>query len=262
MIEIKKILTHYSDDWIYNSLGIENFNPNSASRLRHWFLHARNNHTKLDGDIFEIGVYTGSGTIAMALLLKTLNSNKKVYAFDSFSGFPAYHQNDDFRTFAERPDLFDAELQAQARLCKEISEWRTGVTATASNISTSGDFSDGSRETFESRLNAFGLDNVEIIEGNFKDTIPEFMNTFTGSVFSANIDCDLYDGYRVSLGAFYPIAVKGAMIYLDEYYSVKFPGPRVAVSEFIEEMKATVTLLSDYENDFQRWAILKQDQDD
>lgn len=261
-MNFQKILTQYSDDWVYNSLGIENLNPNGACRLKHWFSHARNNHTKLHGDIFEIGVYKGGGTIAMALQLKMLNSNKKVYAFDSFSGFPAYHQNDDFRTFAERPDLFDAELQGQARLCKEIAEWRLGVTATAANISTSGDFSDGSRELFESRLNAFGLDNVEIIEGDFKETIPEFMNTFTGSVFSANIDCDLYDGYRISLGAIYPIAVKGAMIYLDEYYSLKFPGPRVAVSEFLEEMKESVTLLSDDENDFQRWAILKQDQDD
>ena len=240
-------------------MGVENFNPNGASRLRHWFSHARNNHTKLDGDIFELGVYKGGGTIAMALLLKTLNSNKKVYAFDSFSGFPAYHQNDDFRTFAERPDLFDAELQAQARLCKEIAEWQTGVTTTASNISTSADFSDCSRESFESGLNAFGLDNVKIIEGDFKETIPEFMNTFTGSVFSTNIDCDLYDRYRISLGGNYPIAVNGAMIYLDEYYSIKFPGPRVAVSEFIKETKESVTLLSDYENDFQRWAILKQD---
>ena len=257
MTNIQKILAHHSDDWIYNSLGIENLNPNSTSRLRHWFSHVRANHTILDGDIFEFGVYKGGGTIAMALQLKMLGSDKKIFAFDSFSGFPGYHENDEYKAFADRPDLFDAELREQARLCKEIAEWRLGVPANAANISTSGDFSDISRAWLEIRLNKFGLNNVEIIEGNFKETIPEFMKTYSGSVFSANIDCDLYEGYRLSLNAIHPIAVDGAMIYLDEYYSLKFPGARIAVKEFLDETQETVTLLSDEKNDFQRWAIFK-----
>tara|TARA_B100000780_G_C20965047_1_gene385280 strand:- start:98 stop:739 length:642 start_codon:yes stop_codon:yes gene_type:complete len=211
----------------------------------------------LEGDIFEFGVYKGGGTIAMALQLKILGSSKKIYAFDSFSGFPAYHSNDEYQAFETRPDLFEPELREQARLCKEIAEWRLGVPASAANISTSGDFSDISREWLENRLNAFGLDNVEIIEGNFKDTIPKFMKTFRGNVFSANIDCDLYDGYLHSLRAIYPIAVKGAMIYLDEYYSLKFPGARIAVNEFINSVEDSVTLLGHEKNDFQRWAIYK-----
>ena len=186
-----------------------------------------------------------------------LDSNKKIYAFDSFSGFPSYHPNDDYLNFEKHPHLFEPNLRAKARMCKEIAEWRLGVPATAANISTSGDFSDISREWLESRLKAFGLDNVEIIEGDFADTIPKFMKNFHGSVFSANIDCDLYDGYRHALKAIYPIAVKGAMIYLDEYYSLKFPGGRIAVSEFIETVDESVTLLGNDKNDFERWAILK-----
>lgn len=256
-MDFKTVLAKHSDDWIFNSLGLENLNFGGNSRLRHWFSHARENHSKLKGDIFEFGVYKGGGTIAMALLLKILGSNKKVYAFDSFSGFPSYHINDEYQAFERHPNLFEIQLREKARLCKEIAEWRLGVPANAANISTSGDFSDISREWLENRLNRFCLDNVEIIEGDFKDTIPEFMKSFRGDVFSANIDCDLYEGYRDSLNAIYPIAVKGAMIYLDEYYSLKFPGARIAVSEFIKSAEESVTLLSNDKNDFQRWAILK-----
>ena len=89
----------HTEDWIYNTLDIENLNPESNSRLKHWFSHARKNVSKLDGDLFEFGVYKGGGTIAMALQLKMLDSNKKIYAFDSFSGFPSYHPNDDYINF-------------------------------------------------------------------------------------------------------------------------------------------------------------------
>ena len=260
MINITKTLSQQSDNWIYSCLGIENLNYGGGSRLDHWFEHARNNHLKLDGDIFEFGVYKGGGTIAMALQLKLLGSQKKIYAFDSFCGFPSYHKNDEHEVFEERVDLFEAELREQASLFKEIAEWRIGEPVTVANISTSGDFSGTSREDFENRLSAFGLDNVEIIEGDFKETIPEFMKLFRGKVFSANVDCDLYLGYKLALKLVYPLAVSGAMINLDEYYSLKFPGARVAVTEFINEFGGSVTLLSNKKNVFQRWAILKGDE--
>lgn len=257
MIDFKKILSQHSDHWIYNCLGIENLNCGGMSRLEHWFDHVRNNYLKLDGDIFEFGVYKGGGTIAMALQLKLLGSDKKIYAFDSFCGFPNYHKNDQYQIFEDRVDLFEPELREQARLFKEIAEWRLGVPANAANISTSGDFSDTSRKDFENRLAEFGLDNVEIVEGDFKETIPEFMKSFRGKVFSANLDCDLYLGYKYALQLAYPLAVEGAMINLDEYYSLKFPGARVAVAEFINEFGGSVTLLSNEKYHFQRWAILK-----
>lgn len=257
MIDFKEILSQHSDDWVYNCLGIENLNFGGISRLEYWFDHARNNYSKLDGDIFEFGVYKGGGTIAMALQLKLLGSDKKIYAFDSFCGFPNYHKNDQYQMFEDRVDLFEPELREKARLFKEIAGWRLGVPANASNISTSGDFSDTSRKSFENKLSKFGLDNVEIVEGDFKETIPEFMKSFRGKVFSANLDCDLYLGYKYALQLAYPLAVKGAMINLDEYYSLKFPGARIAVAEFINKFGGSVTLLSNRQNSFSRWAIFK-----
>jgi hypothetical protein len=257
-MDFSQLINEQTDDWIFNSLGIESFNLTSRSRLKHWFTHARNNHSILKGDILEFGVYKGGGVIAMGLLLKSLGSAKKIYAFDSFSGFPGYHKNDDLSVFGERPDIFEKDLVNKAVLCKELAEWRVGEEITTENISTSGNFSDTSKQGLEQKIKKFGLDNIELIEGDFKDTVPIFFNNFKGSVFSANIDCDLYAGYKESLAPTYNRCVIGSMIYLDEYYSLKFPGARVAVHEFLDQSSANLTLLSSDENDFERWAIIKE----
>jgi hypothetical protein len=257
-MEFNEILTGEADDWIFNSLQIENFSQWSKSRLRHWFYHARENHDKINGDIFEFGVYKGGGAIAMALLLKKMDSNKKIYAFDSFSGFPEYHPNDDLSMFGKRPDLFNEEHIQKAQLCKEIAEWRTQERVNASNISTSGDFSDVSLSWLSSRINKFGLDNIFLIEGAFDKTVPEFFGEYSGSVFSANIDCDLYLGYSTTLPHVYQRSNIGSMIYLDEYYSLKFPGARIAVEEFLLDRREVAIQLPSEQNEFERWAIVKK----
>jgi len=55
-MDFSQFLNEQTDDWIFNSLGIESFNLTSRSRLRHWFTHVRNNHLILKGDILEFGV--------------------------------------------------------------------------------------------------------------------------------------------------------------------------------------------------------------
>jgi len=86
-MDIQKILLENSDDFIFNLTGVENYNSTST-RLRFWFEHCKKNIDKLDGDIFEFGVFRGASLISIALLLKKLGSKKKVYGFDSFGGFP------------------------------------------------------------------------------------------------------------------------------------------------------------------------------
>ena len=75
-INLRKVLIENQDDFIFNSQGLENFNSEST-RLRFWFDHCRKNIHKIDGNIFEFGVFRGSSLISMALLLKKLGSSKK-----------------------------------------------------------------------------------------------------------------------------------------------------------------------------------------
>lgn len=257
-MDFAKILGKYSDDWIFNSLQIENFSETSKSRLRHWFDHLKENHSTLPGDIFEFGVYKGGGAIGMAILLKILGSKKQIYAFDSFNGFPSYDSNDELEMFEIRSDLFNKAHRAKARLCRDVAEWRLNHDVDPSNISMSGDFSDVSRTWLEARIDKFGLDNITLIEGSFEETLPKFFNKYDGKIFSANIDCDLYSGYKICLEAIFGNCVSGGMIYLDEYYSLKFPGARIAVSEFLADKNESPKKLFSEKNEFERWAIIKE----
>jgi hypothetical protein len=232
-INIKETLLCNKDDFIFNMLGIENFNSPS-SRLRFWFEHCKNNVDKIDGDIFEFGVFRGKSLIAMALLLKKLGSTKTIYGFDSFSGFPTYHDKDDFSTFTSYPKLFNAEIIKKHELMialkgKEVDN------LTPKNISDSGQFDDTSEEYINKMIGLYELDNISLISGDFSKTLSVFFSSFKGSIFSCNIDCDLYLGYKEVLPYVYNNLEQGSYVHLDEYYSLKFPGARIACEEFFKE---------------------------
>jgi len=71
------------------------------------------------------------------------------------------------------------------------------------------------------------------------------------------IDCDLYDGYKVSLNNFWPRLSVNGKLFLDEYYSLKFPGPRFIVDEFIKKNKGAKLIKEGISADFERWSIKK-----
>ena len=77
-------------------------------------------------------------------------------------------------------------------------------------------------------------------------------------MFYATIDCDLYSGYKSVIESIYNLSQKKSLIYLDEYYSLKFPGARIAVHEFTSKYKISPKLLSSDKYDFERWGIIKK----
>jgi hypothetical protein len=48
------------------------------------------------------------------------------------------------------------------------------------------------------------------------------------------------------------------MIYLDEYYSLTFPGARIAVEEFLLDRREVAVEFPSEQNEFERWAIVKR----
>ena len=84
-------------DWEFNIIGIDNFNK--PGKLKSYYDFIRENHTKIAGDICEVGVFKGFSLLATAMLLKELNSKKIVWGFDSFEGFPNYNENDKLDNF-------------------------------------------------------------------------------------------------------------------------------------------------------------------
>jgi len=241
-------------------MGIENFNNNSV-RMRFWFEHAVKNITTLKGDIFEFGVYRGSSLLSMALLLKKLNSNKKIYAFDSFSGFPSYEDEDKLENFDH---LFEnKQITEQHYNQYKLSLFLKSISSTAegeldvTNISSSGDFSENILSDLTHKIELLKLDNIILIEGDFKKTVPSFFKKNRVDVFSCNIDCDLYSGYKVTLPYVYNNLVVGGYVHLDEYYSLKFPGARIAIDAFCIENNIRPIKQMTPETEFERWYLSK-----
>ena len=95
-----KNYTKNLQEWEKNYLEI--VSPEKKSHLFYYlkFLNSKN-FKKIEGDIVEAGVFRGTSLISSALLLKKnkqLNI-KKIWGYDTFSGFPSYSEFDSFNQF-------------------------------------------------------------------------------------------------------------------------------------------------------------------
>ena len=245
-------------DWEYNVMGI--LNPAKAGALRFYVEFIKSNHDLLEGDIVEAGVYQGKSLLGIALMLKEIGSSKKVYGYDSFSGFPpVFNSNDSF-------DRFDDLLHAN-RITKEhyddamknlaLRRQLSDSNISPENISGSGNFSLTSRELVEKKIEILGLDNVILVDGDFDHTMKN--DNGPQKVMCMLMDCDLYQSYLTAFDFVWPNLVTGGMIYLDEYYSLKFPGARIATDEFVATNKgACLECFPYHQGEFERWGLLKK----
>lgn len=245
------------EPWEHSILGVYNISPRPfEGPSRHWFDFLANAGA-LEGDFLEFGVYRGRSLVATAMLLQERGSDAIAVGFDTFEGFPSYSPFDSPERFEQlleegriSDDHFDRVLKNRAHL-----EW-LGRGSDPSSSSSSGDFSGTSQEFVQGLVDYTGTTSqVEIFAGDFAASLSHPANA-ERKVAGALIDCDLWDGYRVSLDYVWPRLSDGGMVFLDEYYSLKFPGPRFAVDSFCEVHGITPTLLDD-EGSWERWALFK-----
>ena len=123
------------------------------------------------------------------------------------------------------------------------------------NISSSLDFSNNSIKKLKKKIKFLKLDNIKLIKGSFEKTM--IPNTGPKKIMCALIDADLYQSYKISLPFVWSKLEKKGLIYLDEYYSIKFPGPRIATDEFCLDKNQKPKILSKNKFDFERWGIFK-----
>ncbi len=234
--------------WEFNKLEIENFN-NPQERLYNYFSFIKKNYKKLEGDIFEFGVFRGRSIIGTALLLKSLGSNKKIYGFDSFCGLSSFtNEKDELKMFDEmyKNNQISEEHYESYKRHKIINKFKN-ISNECLETSTSKNFSNTSLEYVKKKIKFFNLDNIILIKGSFSDSLKKFKNT---KIFCSNIDCDLYDSYKECLPFVYDNMVNGGYIHLDEYYSLKFPGAKIFCDEFCKEKNIKV---QKYEDSIIRW---------
>ncbi len=240
--------------WEFGALNI--YDHNKEGSLKYYFDFVKKNHDNIEGDIVECGVFQGKSIISMGLLLKELNSKKTVYGFDSFSGFPVVHYNDDLSKFDDlfRNNNITQQHYDDIQVNKKIRSL-TAENLNAQNISNSGDFSNTSKSQIEKKCQYLGLDNVKLIPGSFSDSM--LKNQVPKKIFACLIDCDLYESYQISLPFVWKRLVKNGYMFLDEYYSLKFPGARIATDEFFKNLEQKPMRHKDDSSGFERWYVTK-----
>ena len=244
------------NDWEFNVLQIYNYKLDG--KLKEYFNFITANFDKLEGDICEVGVYRGFSILATGLLLKELGSDKKIYGFDSFSGFPSYHENDSLEKFEE---LYNLNVISEEHYFDSIQnmkykEFMSGKNLNPSTISSSLDFSKTSLSLLKSKIEYLGLDNIILVDGDFQDTMKEKFSE-DKTFMAALIDCDLYESHKVSLPFVWDRLVLKGYMFLDEYYSLKFPGARIATNEFFLQKKDKPQMHPRKFMDFERWYVKK-----
>lgn len=251
MVELEK-------DWQFGALGI--YNLKKQGSFSNLLSFIEKNHDQISGDIVELGVYKGHSLISIAYLLKKLGSNKKVFGFDSFEGFPpVFHANDSFDAFKmlyESGNLKQSHYEDVLQNNEILRQVRKIESKSSETISTSGTFKDTNQALIQAKLDYLHLDNVELIKGNFSDTLSG--SSKPEKIMAAVIDCDLYASYLDAFDFIWGRLADGGFIHLDEYYSLKFPGARIATNEFISgNPTAELHITQSSDQDFERSYIIK-----
>lgn len=242
-------------DWEFNVLDIYNYLK--PGRFDSLFNFIKENHEKIDGDIVEAGVFRGSSLIAIAMYLKQIGSDKKIYGFDSFEGFPpVYDAKDDLSEY-ERMSEKGMITEMHVNSVRQNLQWKDALSFKKldKDISSSGSFSDTSLELLKKKIELVGLDNIVLVDGVFSET----MNKDVGieKIMAVVVDCDLYQSYLDTFNFIWPILEKGGFIHLDEYYSLKFPGAKLATDEFFKDKDVSLQMSDLKPGDFERWYAIK-----
>jgi len=244
-------------NYVFDMLGLEGPHKQTISQQRFWYDHIRKNAFKDDGDIFEFGVYRARSLITAALILKELNSKKKIYGFDTFEGFPSLSKFDDLNQFKNNK-YFNKKLVNEVKNYLKLKKiFFKKKKFNSYSISTSKDFRDTSYEDVIKKINYFKLDNIKLIKGEFKNTVPKFFNKNNIKISSCNIDCDLYDSYKLLLPIVFQNLSNKGYIFLDEYYSLKFPGAKIATDDFCKKFKIKIKKHKTRVGEFERYYLAK-----
>lgn len=249
---------HQLESWEYDVLEI--YNLLRRGPLDPWFDFLRSVAPDLEGDVLEAGVWKGRSLISAGILLKDSAPKKTIYGYDTFSGFPSSNNPiDDPKMFDKlmKDNQITEEHYARIQRNLEHIEFKVGTTVTKDNISSSGNFSGTSKKNLENKLKYLNLQNIKLVDGPFNMTMK---NNFHGKLSAVLLDCDLYDSYFDVFKFTWNSLSIGGMMYLDEYYSLKFPGARIATNQFLNsiENSAELNYIADEFNGFERWWLIKK----
>jgi hypothetical protein len=160
------------------------------------------------GSVVECGVFRGFGLMSWAKLsamLEPENLTRRIYGFDTFSGFPSVSEKD---TNAVAPVTEGGLLaDSYAELQELVGEY--------------------DRDRFLGHV-----DKVHLVRGDVAQTIPRFVAEHGHLVVSLLfLDMDLFEPTKVAIEHFLPRMPRGAVIAFDELDNPMWPGETLALVE-------------------------------
>ena len=167
-------------------------------------LDALRETSALDGAIVECGVGAGASLAHFAYFNDRLEMGRKIWAFDSFEGFP---EGTDKDSDGFDPRKMTVYHQFTVDWVRRFIAERTGQPSLA--------------------------DTVTYVEGFFPASFERYDN---GPVAVLHLDVDLYQSYVDCLDFFWPLLQPGGWVLFDEYDQFndleKWPGAKRAIDEF------------------------------
>jgi len=159
--------------------------------------------SNLPGDVIECGVFKGVSLIRFLTFRENLENNysRKIYGFDAFGKFPKAKN--------------DKETN------KLIVPFGNGI----------------SKDELEEILNKKNFKNFELIKGDIRKTLPEFIKKKSELKISLlHLDMDIYEPTKFALTKLFNKVVRGGVILIDDYNAV--PGATKAIDEFLKKHKS------------------------
>ena len=164
----------------------------------------------IKGSIVECGVFKGFGVMAWAKLstmLEPENLTRRIYGFDTFSGFPGVGGKD--KNPIEKHAIGNLYANSYNELNELIIEYN--------------------RDRFLGHI-----DKIMLIKGDVLQTIPQFIIDNSHLVVSLLfLDMDLYEPTKAAIEHFLPRMPKGAIVAFDEMDNPMWPGETSAVLDSI-----------------------------
>lgn len=155
----------------------------------------------IPGNIVECGVGKGRTFLYFSHLIREEGSDRMLWGFDSFEGFPEPTQADMSKRNPRKGEWSGVSPLNIQQLLRTA-----GVT-----------------EEFVSK-------KIRLVKGYVEETLQQYDGR---PIALLHIDLDLYEGYRVTLERLVPCVSKGGIVMLDEYNKENWPGATKAVNEFL-----------------------------
>ncbi len=166
----------------------------------------------VQGSIIECGVLFGGGTMEWAQLsaiYEPYNYQRKIYAFDTFEGFPSL-------TDTDKKSHTDKEIRIGGMGINSYTELSKSI------------------ELYDMNRPIGHVPKVKLIRGDARETIPQFKVEHPHLIVSLlYLDFDLEEPTFLALKEFLPLMPKGAVIGFDEINNPKWPGETKAVFDAV-----------------------------